>query len=323
MSHTAVDIGAVAARQARRIRGEPRALARADVPMSSTLQVDSEVLTLTPTLSLRGRGSQAAGSNKTIDRLRDQLERYHAERAQRAGWERRFIPTGLTALDERLPHGGLPCGAVTEMLADLPGVGAMTLVMRIVKRCMERELPIADCRLPNNGSLLRPSVPATRPRRECSPLRPLIFIDTLGDFYPPAAAQHGIGYDRLIVLRTHSEQDAFWAMDQSLRCGAVAAVIAPLGMLNDRLARRLQLAAESSGCVGLILRTGNRPTHRFAAVRMRIEAISNRQSLHRITLLTVREGSPAEPFLVDLEHETGPGAVPAVSVDRTAMRIAN
>ena len=268
----------------------------------------------------------AARANATFHRLRDQLERYHVERVRRAGWERRFISTGLTPLDERLPHGGLPCGAVTEIMADSPGVGAMSLAMRIAKRCMEE-----------STSTLRASVPPC--------LRALVVMDTRGDFYPPAAVQCGVPCDHLIVLRARNEQEAFWAADQALRCSAVGAVIAPLGTLNDRLARRLQLAAESSGCVGLILRAANKPTHRFAAVRMRIEAlpianfqlpiekwghsnnwqsaIGNRQFPCRLTLLTVREGSPAEPFLVDLNHETGLGSIPAVSVDRTAMRIAN
>jgi hypothetical protein len=237
-------------------------------------------------------------------------------------------------------------------MADAPGVGAISLAMRIARQCMEgttkyqvpstNELPITNYKLQMNAPL-RPFVPlclrlSTHSASVSSCLRTLVMIDTPGDLYPPAAGLCGIHLDHLIVFRTRNDQDAFWAADQALRCSAVGAVIAPLGALNDRLARRLQLAAESSGCLGVILRMGSKPTHRFAAVRILMEPLSivnrrlstanpcqqsqidNQSTIRRcrLTLLTVREGSPTEPFLVDLNHETGAGTVPTLSVDRAA-----
>ncbi len=97
---------------------------------------------------------------EAVRRLRQALEDYQRERARRAGWERRFVATGLTALDEKLPHGGLPCGAITEILADAPGAGAMSLAMRIARQAI---LPIANCRLPIDA--LRPFVPSSTGHR--------------------------------------------------------------------------------------------------------------------------------------------------------------
>ena len=162
-----------------------------------------------------------------------------------------------------------------------------------------------------------------------------ILLDTLGDFYPPAAWQYGIALDRLIVLRTRSAQDAFWAMDQSLRCFAVAAVIAPFTQLNERHSRRLQLAAQSSGCIGLILKPARQRVKSFAAVQMLLEGLptssvapvlshvpTGDSHLCRLTLLAVREGRPAEPVWVDLHHEAGIGSEHPIPVDRSAAKIA-
>ncbi len=154
----------------------------------------------------------------------------------------------------------------------------------------------------------------------------MILVDSVGDFYPPALASYGIGLDRVVVIRPRNEKDAFWAVDQSLRCPAAGMVFASLGTLNDRLARRLQLAAESTGGFAVILRPVRQPTHRFAAVQMRVESVPPLSAEDclirrcRLTLLTVREGSPVEPFLVDLDDETDAGSLSAVPVDRPAAR---
>ena len=155
--------------------------------------------------------------------------------------------------------------------------------------------------------------------------RAIVFVDSDADFYPPAAWERGIPCDRLVVIRPRNEREAYEAADEALRCSAVAAVIVSLRGLNDRLARRLQLAAESSGGLGVLLRPVRRPTHRFAAVQMRLEGVPPsgdrpHARLCRITLLTVREGTPAEPFLVDLDHETGAGVVSALPGHAAAAR---
>ncbi len=190
-----------------------------------------------------------------VRQLKEQLERHKQRRARRAGRTQRFTATGLMSLDAVLPHGGLPCGAITEIITDGLGVGAMSLAMRIAGNCQRQTASRA------------PSAGLTEDHRS------IVLVDTFKDFYPPAARQHGIALDRLIVLRVTHGRDAFWAVDQSLRCSAVAAVIAPFVQLDERDSRRLQLAAESSGCLGLIVRQPSRRTRSFAAARMLIESV--------------------------------------------------
>ncbi len=78
-----------------------------------------------------------------------------------------------------------------------------------------------------------------------------------GGPYGPGLDLFGIPSARLLVLRVPRAADALWAMEEGLRCRALAGVIAELG--DDRLAdltvtRRLMLAAREGGCPGLLLR---------------------------------------------------------------------
>ena len=219
------------------------------------------------------RVGDAAEDGGVVQQLRDKLEYYKQRRARQAGWTRRFVPTGLAPLDAALPHGGMPCGAITEILAGGPGCGAMSLAMRIAGNSVKQTQGFGDTgvsAVPAGG--IESTEEALLAER-WHPPRSIVLVDTFQDFYPPAACQHGIALDRLIVLRVSRPQDAFWAVDQSLRCSSVSAVIAPFKRFDDRGSRRLQLAAESSGCLGLILRPALRRTRSFAAVQVLIESV--------------------------------------------------
>ncbi len=289
-------------------------------------------------VEVAARASDA--SDEVVRKLRDKLECYHRHRAKRAGWVRRFVPTGLWPLDELLPHGGLPCGAITEIYADFAGVGSMTLALRLaggrdegtkgrdqgIKGSRDQGAKSKSRKIEKSKSrkvemtrgVVGPSEPraqATGPseprpsgsgherlhhvgrrrRSDCEiegwrgrdeapegrrgegkesggrDHAPIVVIDAQGDFYPPAVVPFGIALDRLIVLRVRNAKDALWAAEQSLRCSAVAAVIAPLERINERDSRRLQLAAETSGCIGIVLRPMHRRTKSFAAVQMLVE----------------------------------------------------
>ena len=175
-----------------------------------------------------------------LRRLRRMLEGYQRRR-RRGG--RPSVPTGVARLDEALPHGGLPTGAITEMLSPFEGAGAMELAFRAARAAA-------------GGS------------------RTVVVVDTRGDFYPPAAWRLGIAQDRLLVIRAPQIDQALWAIDQTLRCSAVAAVVAPIPRIDRASSRRLQLAAESTGAVGLLLRSASDRGHSFAAVQMLVEPVN-------------------------------------------------
>ncbi|MEO8270548.1 MAG: hypothetical protein ABI557_12565 [Aureliella sp.] len=131
---------------------------------------------------------------------------------------------GCAALDELLPRGGYAAGCVVEYLRATPACGASTLAWAAAAAAMHA----------TDGFL--------------------VVVDTQHNIYPPPLASHGIDLAKVIFVRPQSQGDAIWAIDQALRTSAVAAVVAELERIDDRSARRLQLAAESGQSLALLLR---------------------------------------------------------------------
>jgi hypothetical protein len=135
----------------------------------------------------------------------------------------RPLSSGCSSLDRLLPGSGFPRGSLVEWLADGEGAGAETLAFLAA-----REAIACD------GTL--------------------IVMDRERRFYPPAAAALGIDLQRTLVVQARRPQEELWALDQALRCRGTAAVWARLDQLDWRWFRRLQLAVESGGGLGLLLR---------------------------------------------------------------------
>src|SRR5262249_55823997 len=107
----------------------------------------------------------------------------------------------------------------------------------------------------------------------------LVVIDSRREFYPPAAANLGILLERTVVVQPRLGRDALWAMEQSLRSEAVSVALGWVQELQDRTARGLQLAAESGGGVGFLLRPlACRAEPSWAEVRLRVECVEDRGS---------------------------------------------
>jgi len=177
--------------------------------------------------------------------------------------ERPVLSTGFRPLDALLPAGGVRPGSLVEWLAEgdtvASGGGAATLAFAVACR-----LAAAD-----GGN----AVEAGQARR-----RTIVVVDRTGWFHPPAVLPWLADERRLVVARPARDEDEVWAIDQALRCTGVAAVLAwprsrgacsiggggqPVsrgsrrGMTSQQwstVMRRWQLAAASSGAVGLFVR---------------------------------------------------------------------
>ncbi|MFT8246747.1 ImuA family protein [Roseomonas sp. BN140053] len=95
------------------------------------------------------------------------------------------------------------------------------------------------------------------------------------DAWPPGLARFGLSPSRLVLVQAEAESDALWAMEEALRCPAVSGALLmheASGRPPDGVAaRRLQLAAETGGGIGLLLREDeDSPGPVLATTRWRI-----------------------------------------------------
>lgn len=140
-----------------------------------------------------------------------------------AGAERHeSVPLGLAAIDDALPGGGLAAGAVHEVMGSAAGGFAAMLAGRFAG-------PALWC----------------------------VMEHARTELYGPGLAAFGLDTRRLVVARCPSRQDMLWAMEEGLRDPALAVVVGePDRAIALTASRRLQLAAETGGVTGLVLRHG-------------------------------------------------------------------
>ncbi|RMF80147.1 MAG: hypothetical protein D6744_08475, partial [Planctomycetota bacterium] len=216
-------------------------------------------------------------------------------------------PSGWSQLDAAL-GGGFACGALHELIAADPTAATLTIALRVASHAAQFLSTIQCSSPPDQQSRASASQSMSTAAPPLSAARGswLLLVDADGDFYPPAAARLGVPLSRLLLIRTgRRAAEIQWVCEQALRCGAIAAVIAPAAHLDAYASRRLQLAAETGGGLGLLLRNEPAHGHTFAASRLRVEPASSpgARPAVRIVVLKVREGRPASPFVIDLADD--------------------
>jgi len=172
--------------------------------------------------------------------------------------------TGKSSLDARLPGGGWPTASLIEVLLDDTGLGEVQLFL--------------------------PALVACQASRHGGDAPWLVWIAPPHEPYAPALAQSGIELKRLLVVRPTTATEALWAAEQALSSGVCAAVLLWLKGTDDRWLRRLKLAAEAGGSLGVLFRPEK---HRFEAspANLRI-VISRGEPCARVDLLKVQGGRP-------------------------------
>jgi protein ImuA len=222
---------------------------------------------------------------QVISDLRERILGIEAGGQRSAG---KCVSTGFDALDRLLVNGGLKRGSLIEWTGSGEGSGAATLALRVAANVLRQD-----------GTF--------------------VVIDKAGEFYPVAVADLGIPLERTIVVRPESRTDALWAWEQSLRCPGVAVTFGWIDAIDDRVLRRLQLAVETGGEFGFLLRSPNgRSGASWAATRICVDRETTTRrlcaaerlddSLARFLHISLGYSATVE---VELEHETSD--VPVVS----------
>lgn len=181
-----------------------------------------------------------------------------------------------------LPGGGLARAALHEVLAIAPGSGAGFCAMLLAR---------------SGGTVFWIAA------GQAGPLA-----------WPQGLAAFGLDPARLVLVRAERWAEALWAMEEVLRCTAVTgALLMPgaglAGALDLTATRRLQLAAETGGALGLLLRPAAAQAAPTAAVtRWRIGSLGAEglEAPHwQLELLRARGGRPGGPWAVRWQAATG------------------
>lgn len=146
------------------------------------------------------------------------------------------VPLGLPAIDAALPWGGLPRGAVHEILCGDPGDGAPTaFLLALIGR-----------------------------QKAAGHAGPVLWVSCRRDLFAPALPVYGCDPADFLFVRCSRGEEVLWAMEDGLRCPALAAVAGDVGRPDFSATRRLQFAANRSGVPLFLHRPLHWPLHWWA-----------------------------------------------------------
>jgi protein ImuA len=188
-------------------------------------------------------------------------------------FEGQAIDTGLGPIEAAFPDKVFPIGAVHEFLSYAPSESAAT-----------------------SGFMAGLLSSMMRDARVC------LWVSTSRSIFPPGLKAFGIDPSRIIFVDLSSEKDALWAIEEALKCKALAAVVGEVRELSFAQSRRLQLAVEQSRVNGFIHRHRPKTENPIACVsRWKISPLASQleegmpgigHPRWNVNLLKVRNGRP-------------------------------
>jgi len=210
----------------------------------------------------------------TADRaaLRRILEAKCSSHADRSNFR-----TGLAALDDVAPGGSFRSGAVHELLWKQRSSSPKSVALLLAKAAQSR-----------SGEI--------------------VWSDPKCELYLPALLATGINLRHLILLRCAARLDELSAVAECLQNRGVCATVATLSKLSLVEARRLQLAAERGGGIGLFMRPycAAINSHYAAATRWLIQPQSGDDRTQRwsVELLHGHGGRIGQVVLLEADRDT-------------------
>ena len=154
---------------------------------------------------------------------------------------------GLGTIERSFPGGIFPTGTVHELISHTEEDSAATngFIAGLLGKLMLR-------------------------RKSC------VWISTKRTIFPPVLKLFGIEPSQVMFIDVARQSDALWAIEEALKCNALAAVIGEIREVNFTESRRLQLAVEKSKVTGFIHRTNPKSENTVACVtRWKIRQLSS------------------------------------------------
>lgn len=161
--------------------------------------------------------------NPVLAELRERIGRLEGG-SRRAS---QVLPFGVAEIDQALPGGGLAFGALHEIAGGggtIDEAAAALFVAGIAARARGK----------------------------------VLWCMTRPDLFFPAIVQVGLHPDRVVWCESDKEEEVLSVMEEGLSFGGLAVVIGELVRLPMNASRRLQLAAERAGVMGIALRRWRR-----------------------------------------------------------------
>lgn len=135
------------------------------------------------------------------------------------------LDTGFVELNQLLKTGGWPRSSLIEIQVDEWGQGELQLLLPMMATLSQQKKQLAW--------IAPPYTP-----------------------YAPALHAAGIDLDYLLIIEQSEPADIAWAAEKCLRHAAAALVIFCLPLADARHIRRLQVAANTGGNIGVLLHCG-------------------------------------------------------------------
>lgn len=182
----------------------------------------------------------------------------------------RVISLGSAALDARLPWRGLPQAGLHE----IQGTAALAWAFALASRVLAARAPAMMLALAAPGTLA---------------------------LYPLGGVGFGIAPEQIVTIEAGTETDRLWALEEALRSGCFAVVLAEAESRDLTVSRRLHLAAEAGACLALLC--GQKSGASAALTRWHITPYpGNGTPIWRVALQRCRGGPPSE-FIAGWDHD--------------------
>ncbi len=173
-------------------------------------------------------------------------------------------------------------GGLIEWLSDVKGAGGTSLAVLASQSAIENEL--------------------------------WVFVDGQQQLHAAGFASLSLDLRRMVLVKPERPTDVLWAVEQALRTRGVGAVVCEVDRLSSAAFRRLQLAAETGGSLGILLRP-ERVRHQpsWAEYRLLVRPLatagppsaSHPRRRLLVEVLRGRKGFTTESVIVELDDADG------------------